>query len=66
MKSRRFMKSLTSPIHFHTAMLDESPVCVFNGQEMVGSGKIEKVTDFSVKIGNEYHVISECDFKYAN
>ena len=62
----RYMKTLTSPIHFHTAMLDETSICVYNGQELVGCGKIEKITELSIKIANEYHVISACTFKYAS
>lgn len=59
------MKSLTSPIHFHTAMLDEIPVAVFMDQEMIGSGKIVEITDFAVKIGDEFYVRDACTFKYA-
>lgn len=62
---KRFMKLLTSPIHFHTAMLEEIPVAVFMGQEMVGSGKIVEITDFAVKIGDEFYVREACTFKYA-
>lgn len=61
----RFMKPLTSPIHFHTAMLDEIPVAVFMDQEMVGSGNIVEITDFAVKIGDEFYVRDACTFKYA-
>lgn len=61
----RFMKPLTSPIHFHTAMLDEIPVAVFMGREMIGSGKIVQITDFVVKIGDEFYMRENCTFKYA-
>lgn len=65
MKRKIFMKSLTSPIHFHTAMLDEILVAVFMDQEMIGSGKIVEITDFAVKIGDEFYVREACTFKYA-
>ncbi|MBB3132139.1 hypothetical protein FHS19_006866 [Paenibacillus rhizosphaerae] len=61
----RFMKPLTSPIHFHTAMIEQIPVAVFTGQEMIGSGKIVEITDFAVKIGDEFYVREACTFKYA-
>lgn len=63
---KRFMKPLTSPIHFHTAMLDEIPVTVFMGQEMIGSGKIIEITEYVVKIGDEFYVREACTFKYAS
>lgn len=66
MKSKRFMKPLTSPIHFHTAMIEQIPVAVFTGQEMIGSGKIVEITDFAVKIGDEFYVREACTFKYAS
>ncbi|RRJ62918.1 hypothetical protein EHV15_08195 [Paenibacillus oralis] len=59
------MKPLTSPMHFHTAMIEQIPVAVFMGQEMVGSGKIIEITDYSVKIGDEFYVREACTFKYA-
>ncbi|WP_433618813.1 hypothetical protein [Paenibacillus cellulositrophicus] len=65
MKSKRFMKPLTSPIHFHTAMIEQIPVAVFTGQEMIGSGKIVEITDFAVKIGDEFYVLEACTFKFA-
>jgi len=65
MKSKSFMKPLTSPIHFHTAMIEQIPVAVFTGQEMIGSGKIVEITDFAVKIGDEFYVREACTFKYA-
>ncbi|MEK5641951.1 MULTISPECIES: hypothetical protein [Paenibacillus] len=65
MKSKRFMKPLTSPIHFHTAMIEQIPVAVFMDQEMIGSGKIVEITDLSVKIGDEFFVRDACTFEYA-
>lgn len=65
MSSRKFMKPLTSPIHFHTAMIEQIPVAVFMGQEMIGSGKIVQITDYVVKIGHEFFVREACTFKYA-
>ncbi|MWV42680.1 hypothetical protein GRF59_03485 [Paenibacillus sp. HJL G12] len=60
------MKPLTSPIHFHTAMLEGTPVAVFMGQEMIGSGKIVQITSYVVKIGDEFYVREACTFKYAS
>ncbi|WP_256992302.1 hypothetical protein [Paenibacillus sp. XY044] len=65
MNSKRFMKPLTSPIHFHTAMIEQIPVAAFIGQEMIGSGKIVEITDFAVKIGDEFYMREACTFKYA-
>ncbi|MBB3128604.1 hypothetical protein FHS19_003258 [Paenibacillus rhizosphaerae] len=65
MKIKRFMMHLTSPIHFHTAMIEQIPVAVFTGQEMIGSGKILEITDFAVKVGDEFYVRETCTFKFA-
>ncbi|MDR0271007.1 hypothetical protein [Paenibacillus sp.] len=61
----RFMKTLTSPIHFHTAMLEGAPIAVFMGLEIIGSGKIIEITDYIVKIGDDFYVRDACTFKYA-
>lgn len=45
MSSRRFINPLTSPIHFHTAMIEQIPAAVSMGQEMIGSKKM-KVSPF--------------------
>ena len=64
--SSRFMMPLTSPIHLHTAMLEGTPIAVFQGQEMIGSGKIVQITDYVVKIGDEFFVRDACLFKYLS
>ncbi|MEK5640614.1 hypothetical protein BK138_28965 [Paenibacillus rhizosphaerae] len=55
-KSKSLMKPLTSSIHFNTAIIEKIPVAVFTGQEMIGSGKNVEITDFAVKIGDEFYV----------
>ncbi|MFB4325991.1 hypothetical protein RB298_27075 [Priestia sp. BR_2] len=61
----RYMKSITSPIQLFTAKLDGTPIAVFIGLEMVGCGKIDEITDFIVKIGDEFYVRDACTFKYV-
>lgn len=63
--SKRFMKSLTSDIHFYTAQMDRTPVAVFVADEQVGSGIITEITENSVKIGDERYLRAVCEFKYA-
>ncbi|MFD0711768.1 hypothetical protein [Paenibacillus sp. GCM10027626] len=41
-------------------------VAVFMGREMIGSGEIVQITDFVVKIGDEFYVRENCTFKYAS
>lgn len=60
------MKSLTSPIQLYTAQMDDTPIAVFIGQELVGTGKIEAITEASVKIGDEYYLRDTCTFKYVS
>lgn len=62
----RFMKPLTSNIHFYTAMLDRTPIAVFIADELVGSGKIEELTEASVKVGKARYLRESCTFKYAS
>ncbi|GAA0395844.1 hypothetical protein [Paenibacillus motobuensis] len=64
-RKSRFMKPLTSDIHFYTAQLDRSPVVVFIAGELVGSGKIEGITENSVRIGGERYLRENCTFKYV-
>lgn len=61
----KFMKCLTSPLHLYTAKLEGTPVAVFIGMEMVGSGKIIEITEESVKIGDDYFFRKVCTFKYC-
>lgn len=62
----RFMKTLTSNVHFYTAQMERLPIVVFIGNELAGSGVIEDVTDTSVKVRGEYYMRTACTFKYAS
>lgn len=64
-RSSRFMKPLTSDIHFFTAQMDRSPIVVFASCELIGSGKIAEITKNSVKVGDERYLRAVCTFKYA-
>lgn len=64
-RSSRFMRFLTSDIHLHTAKMDGTPIVIFIGQELVGSGKIAEITKDSIKVGNDRYLRSVCTFKYA-
>lgn len=59
------MKSLTADIHLYTAMLDQTPIVVFIADELIGSGKIEEITENSVKVGEARYLRKNCTFKYA-
>lgn len=48
--NNRFMRPLTSDIQLHTAQMDRTPIVVFIGAELVGSGVIEEITEASVKV----------------
>ncbi|MCM3038157.1 hypothetical protein M3201_00370 [Paenibacillus motobuensis] len=61
----RFMKPLTSDIHLYTAQMEQTPIVVFIAYELVGSGRIEGVTENSVMIGGERFLRELCTFKYA-
>ncbi|WP_340030100.1 hypothetical protein MHB71_15380 [Paenibacillus sp. FSL H7-0940] len=39
--NKRFMKPLTSDIQLYTAQLNRTPIVIFIGAELVGSGVIE-------------------------
>lgn len=60
------MKPLTADIHFYTAMLDRTPIVVFIADELIGSGKIEEITENSVKVGETRYLRESCTFKYAD
>lgn len=60
------MKPLTAEIHFYTAMLDRTPVAVFIENELVGCGRIQEITENSVKVGDARYLRKSCTFKYAN
>ena len=46
-------------------MIDRTPIAVFIGNELVGSGQIAEITQDSVKIGDERYLREVCTFKYA-
>lgn len=58
-------KPLTSPIHFYTAMLDKTPILAFQDGELIGSGRIDEITDEIVKIRDERFMRENCTFVYA-
>lgn len=59
------MKTINSEIRLHTAMIDRTPIAVFIGNELVGSGQIAGIAQDSVKIGDERYLREVCTFKYA-
>lgn len=61
----RFMRSLTSDIQLYTARIDRTPIVVFIGAELVGSGLIEDITETSVAVKGERYLREVCTFKYA-
>jgi hypothetical protein len=62
MSERKQMRPLTHPIALHTAMLDRTPVAVFIGKELIGSGIITRVTADSVKVDDEFYMRANCAF----
>lgn len=58
-------RELTAAVHLHTAVAERTPVIVFHGEEMIGSGVIDEITDFSVRIRNERYVRGACRFVYV-
>ena len=62
----RFMKPLTSNVHFYTAQLERAPIVIFVDNELTGAGVIEEITQDSVKVRGEYYFRDACTFKYAS
>lgn len=60
------MKPLTADIYFYTAMLDRTPVAVFIADELIGCGRIQEITENSVKVGEARYLRVSCTFKYAD
>ncbi|MFF2886659.1 hypothetical protein [Paenibacillus sp. NPDC057967] len=58
-------RELSSPIHLHTAALDNDIILAFQNGELIGSGHIEEITDTTVKIGGEIFLRDNCTFVYA-
>lgn len=61
----RFMKPLTSNVHFYTAQMEREPIVIFIADELVGSGLIEDITEASVKVRGERYLRDTCTFKFA-
>ncbi|MFD1135599.1 hypothetical protein [Paenibacillus urinalis] len=62
----RFMRPLISGIHFYTAKMERTPIVIFDDRrELVGSGVIEDVTEYSVKVKNTRYPRGVFTFKYA-
>ncbi|UOK62866.1 hypothetical protein MT997_32835 [Paenibacillus sp. OVF10] len=61
----RFLSPLTSDIQLYTALMDRTPIVVFIGAELVGSGVIEDITELSVAVKGERYMRGVCTFKYA-
>lgn len=64
-KIKRFMRPLTSDIQLYTAQMNRTPIVVFIGAELVGSGVIEDITEMSVAVKGERYMRGVCTFKYA-
>lgn len=64
-KKSQFMRPLTSDIQLYTAEMDRTPIVIFIGAELVGSGVIEDITEMSVAVKGEWYVREVCTFKYA-
>ncbi|MMZ70951.1 hypothetical protein D1872_341500 [compost metagenome] len=64
-RSKRFMRPLRSDIHFYTAQMERSLIVVFAAGELVGSGRIEDITNESIKIRGDYYLRKTCIFKTA-
>ena len=62
----RFMKPLTSNVQLYTAQLERTPIAILVGNELIGAGIIEEITDISVKVRGEYFMRDACTFKYAS
>ena len=45
--------------------MDQTPILVFMGAELLGSGTIEEITDEVVKIRGEYYMRETCTFTHS-
>lgn len=59
-------RQLTTPIHFHTAKIDNDVILVFLDGELIGNGRITDVTETTVIISGEHYIIGNCTFTYLN
>mgnify|MGYP001123116522 CR=1 FL=1 len=62
----RFMRPLSSNIELYTAKLDRTAIVIFIGAELVGSGVIEDISEFSIEIKGERFIREVCTFKYTS
>ncbi|WP_282942054.1 hypothetical protein [Paenibacillus sp. RC67] len=65
-KRYKGFRELTTAIHLHTAATNRTPIIVFRGDELIGSGVIDEITDLFVKIKNAKYVRQTCRFVYVN
>lgn len=63
--SKRHMQPLTADIQLHTAKMDKTPVVIFFGPKLVGSGVIEKITETYITVKGEHYMRGACEFRYA-
>lgn len=58
-------RQLTALVHFYTAVLDESVVLAFQDNELIGNGRIEEITEQTIKIRDELFMRANCTLVYA-
>jgi hypothetical protein len=63
--STHIFTRLTSNVQLYTAALDQTPILVFQGAELIGSGTIAEITEDTVKVRDEYYMREACTFVYA-
>lgn len=60
----RFFSPLTSDIQLYTAQMERTPIVIFMGVVLIGSGLIENITETSVEIMGKKYLREDCTFKY--
>jgi hypothetical protein len=58
-------RQLTAPVHFYTAVLDQTTILAFQDGELIGTGRIDEITEETVKIRDERFMRANCTFVYA-
>lgn len=56
------MTLLNTNLHLYTAAIEKAKIVVFLGYEMIGSGRIERVTEETVQIKGERYPKENCMF----
>lgn len=56
------VRILDSNLHLHTAAVEDSKILVFFGFELIGSGKIEGISDLSVQVKGVKYPKENCIF----